>query len=82
LLIEQGADVNATDSQNLTPLTLAIAEGHRDIVKILQDAATKQKEHAQESGARQELADKGIRQTGKREWVATLPPDADNERGR
>ena len=37
LLIDAGADLNATDQDGDTPLTLARENNHEDVVKILQE---------------------------------------------
>jgi ankyrin repeat protein len=38
ILVENGADVNVTDSEGYTPLQRAVASGHTEIAGILMDA--------------------------------------------
>lgn len=67
LLIDYGAHLTPKDDGSHTPLELATKYEQTRIARILADAAKEQQ---------------GIRRTGKRQWVATLPPEDDCERSR
>ena len=36
LLLDRGSDVSSKNNRDMTPLTLAAANGHRDIVRLLE----------------------------------------------
>ena len=44
-LMELGADVNKATDDGVTPLSIAVREGHTAIVQILRDAVLVQMQH-------------------------------------
>jgi ankyrin repeat protein len=69
VLIENGADRGATDDRGDTPLDAARKFGTSAVENVLKEATQK----------RPTTAAQGIYKTGKRQWVATLPPDDDDK---
>jgi hypothetical protein len=80
LLLERGADPNAKDSFEKTPAEVADAKGYVETAEMLRTAAAAamaEKQAAKEAAMGEK---QGVYKTGRRQWVATLPPEDDTER--